>query len=132
MRRKLGNIDRADDATCKHFAKRINSLMRERRVGSQAVLQAASTGPEQQALGHAKASAPQLELTAQLGVLSWALGRRLDLDFFEKSARHLNLYVGTVESARACIDEVAHVAGQAGRHSSEESEPWEPQECVWR
>ena len=95
MKRKLGNIDRADDATSKLLAKRISS-----------------TFPKQRILcisGKSKAA----QLTAQQSVLSWGSGRRLDKYFFELAMGHLRLYAGTLESARACIEKVKLAAGEA-------------------
>ena len=99
MKRKLGNIDRTDDDISRRLAKRMRLLFPYRWQGSRhSVLQAATA---------------KKKLPVQSRMLFLALGHRLDPDFFERSACHLKLYVGTVKSARACVDEVARDAGQA-------------------
>ena len=91
MKRKLRNIVCADDKTSKRLAKRISSTLPKQRISSTLAAQ----------------------VTAQQSVLSWALGRRLDPYFFEQAMGHLQLYAGTLESARECIEKVKLAAGEA-------------------
>ena len=100
MKRKLGNIDRADDATSRLLAKRISSTVGTRTKRHRFVKKKDRQKQQETPL----VTAQPLQL--QKVVLSWALARRLDPHFFEQAIEHLQWYAGTLESAHVCIEKV--------------------------
>ena len=123
MKRKLGNIDRADDATSRLLAKRISSTFSTKTKRPRFVTKKDHKKQEE------TVTAQPSQLQLQQVVLSWALARRLDPHFFEQAIEHLQWYAGTLESAHACIEKVKLDAVET---FLKKSNPWEFRECTRR